>query len=93
MSRAIDDLAELQPRIAQRAEEPSGDRVAGQLAAAMGALIETDRLAAGSKEAAEYSDSHGRIRTMLQIGEELHVAAMALDRAGVHMLKFYFESR
>ena len=93
MSRAIDDLAELQPRIAQRADEPSCDGVAGQLAAAMGALLETERLAAGSKEAAEYSDSHGRIRTMIQISEELDSAARALDRAGTHMLKFYFETR
>lgn len=93
MGRAINDLAELQPRVAQRAELPSRDEVAGQLAAAMGALIHTERLAAGSKEAAEHSDSHGRIRTMTQVSEELHAAAKALDRAGAHILKFYFETR
>ena len=91
MSRAIEELGALQPRVAQRAGAPSRDEVAGQLAAAMTALIETERLAAGSEAAAEHSDSHGRIRAMIQVREELEVAAKALGRAGAQILIFYFE--
>jgi hypothetical protein len=93
VSRAIEALRELQPRVAKRAGPPSEDRVAGQLAAAMDALIDTERLAAGSEEAAEHSDSHGRIRAMSQIRAELEAAAKSLDRAGERILEFYFETR
>lgn len=93
MNLAVEALVALQPRVAQRADLPSQDRVAGKLAEVMGALIETERLAAGSQEASEHSDSHGRIRTMIQLRGELEVAAKALDRAGAQMLEFYFEQR
>ncbi len=93
MGRAIDGLEALQARVARRAAEPSHDRVAGQLAATMEALLDTARMAAGSELAAEHSDSHGRIRAMNQVGAELEVAAQALDRAGEALLAFYFETR
>ena len=93
MGRAVEALGELLPRVVQRIGPPSRDRVAGQLAATMGALIETERLAAGSEEAAEHSDSRGRMLAMTQVREELEAAAKALDRAGAHLLKFYFEQR
>ena len=93
MKPGVEKLEELRTRIARRADSPSRDEVAGQLAVVMGALIEAERFAAGSEEAAEHSDSHGRIRTMSQVREELETAAQALDRAGAHILKFYFEQR
>lgn len=91
MARTIQTLKQIQPRLAARGVAPSSDDVAVQLYSTIDALIEAEALAASSQLAAEYSDSHERIRTMLAIREELEVAAASLHRASARLLKFYGE--